>query len=261
MINFRNINRGKHFTVPIELCELAIQYRSVNQFRLYILLKWYSSGKIRLSQTDLTGIATFLSCSKRTIKNLLRNLIAINWIGFNPKSQIYFIRGFYKVCEIERLNSIAGAWFEFSDFETFEAFCAATIFAKLIKFQKRRRRLERKKGRSIHTRPVVFFPIAIRYMAKILNISESKAYRIKKLAKEAGYIEVKKKSIYLNIPSNHRNSFLVGFPDAIRRIRIIDNKLFLIEPDEIQSFIFLKKRKWKKSKQYLKGIHKGIKNF
>ena len=243
MIDFHNINRGKHFTVPIELCQFAIQYRSVNQFRLYILLKWYSSGKLRLSQSDLKGIAIFLSCSKRTIKNLLKNLLAINWIGFNPKSQIYFIRGFYKVCEIERLNSIAGAWFEFSDFETFEAFCAATIFAKLIKIQKRRRWLERKKApRSKHTRPVVFFPIAVRALAKILNISESKSYRIKKLAKDAGYIEVKKKLIYLNLPLNQRNCF----PDESYRIRTIKGKLFLIEPDEIQTFILLKKRNGKK---------------
>lgn len=249
MIDFHNINRGKHFTVPIELCQFAIQYRSVNQFRLYILLKWYSSGKLRLSQSDLKGIASFLSCSKRTVKNLLKNLLAENWIGFNPKSQIYFIRGFYKVCKIERLNPIAGAWFEFSDFETFEAFCAATIFAKLIQKQKRRRRLEREKGRSIHTRPAAF-PVSIRYMAKVANLSESKVYRIKKLAKEAGYIEVKKKLIYLNIPLNQLNSLIASFPNEICRIRIIDNKLFLVEPDEIQSFIFLKKRKWKKSKQY-----------
>ena len=76
---------------------------------LYLYLKSISNGKIRLNKETKEEISKALNCTTRTLYNNLHKLQARNWIGYNPKSKLYFVRGFEKVRAIENWERRAGA--------------------------------------------------------------------------------------------------------------------------------------------------------
>ena len=238
--------------IPIDLCEFTIRKRFYRPLQLFIYLKTICSGKIRSGDLDLqeAGNAIGLS-SVRAVKNNLNKLKQENWIGFNKKSNYYFIRGFDKIREQYGFKARGAVEFEIL---SLKAFIAAAIIAKLINSQKRKRKAtERVKGRSNHIACLssIYFPVANKGLAKILSISISTAYELKLLAEAAGYISIKKTFIWTGIQKGEAPFFKRGLPELANKVKTETGEIRLQGIDQVSHRLRFDKRK--KLETSLKG--------
>src|SRR5678815_5097358 len=80
------------FFISFQLCHYSLSENLSNSFRLYCYLKGQCSGKMKI--VSMATISEDLKCHPKSITNNLKKLQELNWIGYNPKSKYYFIRGF-----------------------------------------------------------------------------------------------------------------------------------------------------------------------
>jgi len=234
------------FNIPIDLCIYTLKNKLSRSFQLYILLKISCSGKRTITQNDRNNFANNLDLkTTKTINNHFKKLQLLNWIGFNPKSGYYFIRGFDKVKEIQNLNYRTAAEFDPKEIKNLKAFIIGALIGYLVNSQKKRERLEPKKARkhrSKHGRPSSFFPISSEVLANILNVSHVTALKYMTLAKKAGYIRIKKNNLEATgIHVKHYQAYKKTFPEY--NLRIKNNQLWIQKANKFASNIHLKTRK------------------
>lgn len=178
-------------SIPIELCSFVLQNRIVNQFRSYVFLKSICSGKLPY---DNKRLSTLLNISGKTLDKHLQKLRKLNWVGYNPKSNIIFIRGFDKIREMYQFNSRKAIVCTQTDFNSFRAFLFAAVVSNIIRYKKRQnwRFIASKKGyaRQMNRQPF-FYPLAVSYLAKLVNISNTSAARLKALSEVSCYLVTK----------------------------------------------------------------------
>jgi hypothetical protein len=181
--------------IPVEICAYVITYKRIRPFQLYIFLKFSCSGKRKISHKDIREIAKELNVkSPKTIRENLNLLQKKDWVGYNAKSGLYFIRSFATIRRIQQLQqSNTCAEFDERDILKTKAFLAGAVIGKLCNTQKWRAwKSERNKQRSKHLDHVPpFFPVADAALASVLNISISRAHRLMALAGEAKYIRIR----------------------------------------------------------------------
>ena len=180
------------------------------------------------------------------IRNNLKILREINWVGYNPKSGYYFIRGFDRIRILDGFTRRTGVEYETKGIRYFKAFCIGAIIGYLVNNQKRDKwLLERKKARSSQGSHLSssFFPISSWVLAKILNVSLSTAHRLKTLAANEGYIQIKKQLKPMGIHVKHVNCIKKYFPEIEHKIRIQRNELFIQEVDMISHNLYYKNSK------------------
>ena len=237
----------KFFWIPVELCEYAICDKFIRPFQVYIVLKTFKSSKVKLGEAELKYIADTIGLkSNKAVKNNLKLLIDRNWIGYDKKSKIYFIRGFQKVKSIQGVESRTCAEFDIRHIKQFKAFLAGAVIGYLVKQQKRKEWLdERQNGRSKHSShdPSKYYPIANLGLAKILNISISTAYMLKSDAAKHLYILVKKNFEKTGLDAWQKKSLMIAFPEKAKSIRIIKGKIHFQLTDTVLPCIRFKKGK------------------
>lgn len=242
--------------VPLAFCEFAIRNKLLSSFRLYIYLKTTCNGQILIDAKTKQTIAKDLHVTVKTITNQLKKLHERNWVGYNPKSGYYFIRGFNKVRDIEQFQGRRGVWIDtHKDFQTisrFRAFVMGAIIGQLSNVSKQRakktfeeRRPEHIKGSSNHRlRPhlPLYYPVACHALASIYGISISTASRYKHEADEHGFIDLKKNFRRLALngdPKEYDAQFATAYkashPDEAHKIRIKNNKVYIQEADQVQA--------------------------
>ena len=250
-----------YLLIPIELCSYTITNSFYSPFQLYIHLKSSCSGKTKLMPNDLKTIAESLGFkSEKTVKNNLNILLQNNWVGFNPKSGMYFIRSFNQVMFQNGFTRRAAAEFDTREIKNLNEFLTAAIIKKLINFKVwKLREAERKKGRSRQTsrKFPLFFDIANNYLAKILCISKNKAFRLKENAVETNYRETQKVFVKTDITPNQIEDYLIGYPEVRNKIKVIKKQVYLQGIDKMRSFVLIRRRK--KIEPYKKGFRETFK--
>lgn len=249
---FGNRYGNCHFVVPVELCRYVLKKKFTKPFQLYLCLKHYCSGKTSLIKEDLEEIADLTGYkSIRSVRNNLKKLLKINWIGYNQKSGNYFIRSFGKIKRMCGIESQTGMCYDFDDegFKNVKRFCIEAVIGYLINTQKKKRWMsEREKGRSKHDTHTSsgFFPISSIALAKILYISLSTAHKYKTIAVGAGYIE--KRSCWTDTGISVKEYALMRKNDAVPdcRTRFIDGSLHLQDVDHFRHCLPFKRRREKK---------------
>jgi len=240
-----------NFFVPVEMCGYALSNKFINPLRLYIYLKGSCQGQIKLGKEDVKIIATELECDPKSIKNNLAKLLKANWIGYNPKSSYYFIRGFEKVRGLHWFDSRSSAEFQKSYLNNFKAFAAGACVGYLANYL-RRGAVERNKGRSNHAAPnSEGFPVSSRLIAKLLNVSLGAAHKIKKDAQQGNFIKVKKNFKHTGCSYFEKRSYERTFPETVGRLRNSKGHLVVVDSDLILSVIRFKRRK--KSERCIRG--------
>lgn len=257
LASVKNKHCYPHIYVPNELCEFVLKNKFVRPMQLYIHLKGKASGMIKLTDEIKGIIGKEIGLkSKRAVSNNLKLLVERGWIGFDKQSGYYFIRNFESVKKTEGLSRSMAAEFYFQDIKKLKAFLCGAVIAKLIRSQKRQKReLERLKGRSYQCSRNCqnYYPVANMALAKILNITISTAFELKKLAAKSGYIKIKKNFQPIAIGSMtqvnacYKNYVKAANPARANVIRVRGKFLYLQRPDLVLATIRLKFRR-KKSK-------------
>ena len=178
-------------SIPIELCSFVLKYRIVNPFHSYLIMKSKCSGKLKFDKKELSKV---LNVSNKTLDKHLFELRKLNWVGYNPKSGILFIRGFEKIREMHYFKSRLAIVCTETDLKTFRPFLFAGAASSIILFKKRqiRRFLAEKKGNAYHrNRQPFFHPLSVGYLAKLIHFSMSGVVKLKTQAEAAGYITTK----------------------------------------------------------------------
>jgi hypothetical protein len=241
--------------IPVELCEYVLKHKISKPFQLYILLKSRCDGKMRLPQENFDAIADILHRrSGKTIQNNLKKLRQLNWIGYNKKSRMYFIRGFEFLQRFLKMSSRTAAEFDINDICQIQAFLAAAVIGYLVNQQRKKRwMLGSKKGgpkQSVHTSSD-YDKVATSLIASKLKVSLSTAHSLKQMAKKAGYISIVSHFDHLDIDPRAKNMMKKAVPEYRARIRVDNGTLALQQADEIIPQLRFKKRK--KIEAYKKG--------
>lgn len=209
----------------------------------------------------------------KTIKSYLCNLLDRNWIGYSNKSDTYFVRGFDKIFESEKLITKASAVFKIEYFTNFKAWCGAVLFAYLYrrnrwsKFKESASKLE-KANQTQRTAPLFiadlykkcgwdytrnkpeppYLPIATTGFSKYYNISKGQASKLKKLAFDAGFLDVRKNYQSTSIAVEHKEHYKkYGDTNVANKLRVRKGQVVLQHIDTILPQIALSKRKKRKT--------------
>lgn len=234
------------YYIPVDLCVFSLKNKLIRSFQLYILLKSTCSGKRIITQDDRKNFANELDLkTTRTINNHFKKLQSKNWIGYNPKSGYYFIRGFDRVKEIENLDYRSAAEFDPKEIKQFKAFIIGVVIGYLVNSQKKRGRFEPKKARQYRSkpgRPSSFFPISSKVLAKILKCSHVTALKYITLAKKAGYIRIKKNNLEpTGIHVKHYQGIKRTYPEC--NLRIKNDQIWFQKANKFASNIHFKTQK------------------
>ena len=179
--------------VPIHIARHVLTIKEVNAFKTYLCLKSRCSGKIKLSSLIIQEISKQLRCNVKTIQNHLNKLQQWDWIGHNPVSGYYFIRGWERIQNIEKIDHVGRscAILEISDLCNLKEFLFAAMTQKLIRYKRYTcRQAAQLKPRAIQPSPAQY-PFAIRYYSEALHLSIRTIHLLKLNTIKAGYILAK----------------------------------------------------------------------
>jgi len=183
-----------YMKVPVDLCEYAFKVKELKAFRVYVLLSALTQGNILISKMDEIVLCSMLGYkTNKSLHNQISRLTKMNWIGFDPSSKKYWIRGFDELRKTLDLKNRKAVEFGIEFIESFDSFCFSAIVGRIIIRQVWWRRLARMKSGSafqdLPSKPG-YCPIANILIANKLSISISSASRYKKKSVEDGYMEV-----------------------------------------------------------------------
>lgn len=242
------------FFIPVELCEYVLRNKLSKPFKLYLLLKASCDGKIKIASKDFSALATSLGyVSSRSVRNNLKHLLRLNFVGYNPKSGFYFIRGFDRLNEAFKIQTRTTAECDIRDIDKVQSFCMGAVCGYIVKDQRKRRwLLERKKGRSNPGGLPTHFDLANDILVKKLKLSLNTVYRLKQAAHHDGFIDIQKKFRPLYVQASQSRLYKKANPEIAHRVVVREGMLYLQMPDQIQSRIRF--RSGKKIETFKKGI-------
>lgn len=238
--------------IPYDLVVYVLKHKLTKPFALYIYLKNTCSGKRRISKGDFHNIANDMGyMSIKSVKSNLKRLIKLNWIGYDKCSNIYFIRGYDKVREMYGFENRAGVEFKLIDLPKLDGWMIAVIITKLNKWRRWQAinskdinsDAERYKWRSKHASDFYYFPNSVSYLSSVLSISKSRIHRLLVKSWHNGFIDIKPCFEETKIKKEEIGFVREHLPEVGARLRIKDDKVVLIEPNKIFSFIYLRRRK------------------
>jgi hypothetical protein len=236
-----------HLLVPLELCFYALRNKRTRALQLLLYLKIKYNTAFSLEPTKREQIAADLGLgSERTIRNQLRTLLQLNWIGFDKARHIYIIRGFKRIQRDLKMERTTGVVFSKYEILRFKAFACGAVISSLVQAQKRKKWLDaRKSGRAIPSghSSLDYFEVANEAIAKVLECSTSTASLYKKAAQEAGYISVKRNYHPTGVAKSEKKNYLLGRPELVCKARVLDGLVFLQEPDLVKGHILFRSRK------------------
>jgi len=254
--------------IPVSLCEFALVNRKINQLKLYIHLKLNSDGFVVYDEKSYKEWSKEIGISSKTIKTSLDWLIKNKWITVNGKRNALHIISYKKIGQKIGLNFKSGILFEptcLADYEYFKAFCCATVICYYLN---KKRYFDRQsviiKGVATTNckRTNGFYPMPNGYLAKCLGVSLATAFRFKKEAEDAGFIETKAGFGYLLDEKDEKDSDIEK--KSKYKIKKVKNKekIFKTEDYEIIKQILVdvykEPNRLRKGKRYLKWVESDL---
>lgn len=235
--------------IPVSLAFLVIERHFLAPFQLYIFLKIHSFGIVEKGPHFNTYIARELKVSPNTIKNWINKLLQSNWIGFDPISNLFYVRGFKKVCSIENIKSKRAAAFSTDNINKLKGFMCALPYAHFAYYSIRKRGQRRAVHLMGNTFQLAqdlsnFTPIAISVISNHIEINASMAYCIRKVAEKQGFLIIKANIKELTSSSLYDFSKLRHYNDSsiLKNIYYKNGKLYQRLPDLVWSPIKFLKR-------------------
>jgi hypothetical protein len=242
------------FSIPLDICYYVAENKVYNPFKLYLCLKNSCSGIIKIDKDFKEKAAKELGYSTvKSVDNNLKKLLALDWVGYDENTGLYYVRGFKRVRFKVGVKRRYLAKYNFDDLKVVKEFIIAAILADLWNIIKQRSLKElafikRGKASQVLLSSAKYMPISNKYLAQVIGCSISTAYELKKLAEECKLIKIKKQLRKTTISKKYLHAYKDANPEYSRKIVIRNGALFIQEADEVSSNVQLTKRK--KPKQY-----------
>lgn len=200
----------KHIVcIPIELIKFVMRHKLGKVFQLFIYLKCYSSGKVHRDSFQFQSISTVLGIrDKRTINTYINTLLQLNWIGYNPASGYYFIRGFDFIRKTLQIKSRKAAIFDYREVDLLaEGFLSGALICEQIKAQQYYWEVSQRRQAKSATKKLgvanqgfpapdtprpPFYGLSNQRIAGLLFCKMTRACELKQQAEGAGYLQTKK---------------------------------------------------------------------
>lgn len=241
---------AKQIILPIEMCQGALMNKTVRELQVFIWLKMYCSGKLKITAEVLRKIKADLGIkSVKTVWAGIKSLLNKGWITLSRKSGYFFIKSFERIRELEGFTKRTGAEFNFKDIKNFKGFLVGAVISQLVAVQKKKEWMlatERKKGgsKTVASKPHLYYPVANEALAKMFDVSISTAFEWKKLAKEAGFIRIRRKYGKLDfLNAGNIKEFQKYCEIPAGKICCRKGRYYERLPDTVYSKIVLKSRK------------------
>lgn len=129
--------------VPYMLLTEAMSSKSnknLNVLRVYLALNMISSGNINANHNVNEKISELTNLTTKTVKKHLNELIILNYINFNEKSNTFFIKSLDKISLMKNFTSKKAVIIENKDlFELnkFKAIIFASVTSQILTFQEK----------------------------------------------------------------------------------------------------------------------------
>ncbi|HBQ60051.1 MAG TPA: hypothetical protein DD671_10625 [Balneolaceae bacterium] len=194
--------KNEEYLIPVSLCVHTITNNLYRDLQVWLTLKFFFGFKFMLDRETLKKVSDWVSVSTRTVRRSINSLLEINWIGHDQNTGIYYIRGFYRIMEIEGLKGKTAARFQITWTEEIRAFLAGVVIGYLVNHRKKsEREASRKKRRGLPaSRSGSFQPVSISTLSQVLEVSESTAFRLRKEAADKDFISMKQNIINTQVP-------------------------------------------------------------
>jgi DNA-binding transcriptional ArsR family regulator len=180
--------------IPARIVEYAFRERIIKELRLFLWLKYTTSGVIKIGSSVEAEIAQKLDISERTVSRHLRSLIKLGWISVD-RSGNYFIRGWDQLSI--RLKLKLHYRVEISDMYFNKNKWRGYVFGVVTGYYCKLKQVSiiagRKKDRSTHAiGRAITTPLSLHYLAGMLNYTFAAINNFKSEAVKYGFIRVYK---------------------------------------------------------------------
>jgi hypothetical protein len=225
--------------IPVGIIDFVHKNKMAKPFQLFLYLKCHSSGKVHENSSLFHSVSDALDIKDaRTIRVYIAKLCSFNWIGYNPKSGYYFIRGFDAIRKKHNIKSRKAAIFDYTQimhlataFLPGAAICsnikAQQFFWEVsprrqVKFATKNLGVAKQNFPASDTAPK-YYGLSNKGIAALLHCEQTRACELKQQAEQAGYLKSKVKfeeMMLLSKPDYHiRGNIKAGHPELGNRIR------------------------------------------
>lgn len=199
--------RNQHIKVPVELLKHVQHHNKHKALGVYLVLKASCSGRIVLSKESYKFLLEVTSIkTHQSLKKHLNYLIQENWIGYDHKKGIIYVRGFNYLRDKYGFYGVRSATFSIErDLKNIKQFVEAAIVSSIIKTKIHGRIavIVKNAGRSAlknksaqqeliaKNRITAYCGLSNKVIGEELGMSKSQADRCKKAWERLGYIIAK----------------------------------------------------------------------
>ena len=235
--------KSKVLNIPIEVMTYVFVEDIRKPFRLFLYLKAVSSGMLHKDSEEFQQAMDILDIKDvRSFRKYISALLNENWIGYDEKTGIYFIRGFQFIREQHAFIKRSTALFHIdSDIIDLDAFMFAAIVGDRINRLKYYREIQKKEdGRTATKRRGVakqvlspssipdYAGMSVAAMGWPLKLSQTRSHELKVRAETNGYLKCNnmfREVVVMDKPDRSIKSFIGrGDPDLAKKIRIYTKK-------------------------------------
>ena len=239
--------------LPVHLSILVAENKIYREYQLFLYLKYLSDSNIILCKGRMNVLGWLMNVTESTIGKYLKNLLSRNWIGYNYKTNLYIVRGYKEVMEIEGIKGYLTMVTCLSEVSNIRALIGASIFGwfyRNSKYKIHKKRWNNKEGRGYgrikRERPKQYshpsyYPVSIYGVSKMIHVSLSEICRLKKQAIEYGLIAAEHNIILIKAPKGELAQ--VRKYGAVNRGKyiLIGNNIYLSLPDLIKPLVTLRR--------------------
>jgi hypothetical protein len=196
--------KNKSLLVPVEISIFIYDNKLIKPFAIFLYLKLFAADKVHAYDEVFTRVRKDLKMSdgqNRTFRKHFKKLLDLNWVGYNPKANIYHIRSFDFIRAKNVFNGRRATELILDDVLQLQVYLAGVIICLSILKQiyfwrvvKGRLGTAAKKGAanqsraSRHPHAPSYFGVSNYTIARRLGCKSTRACQLKQAAAIAGYI-------------------------------------------------------------------------
>jgi hypothetical protein len=248
----RQARKQRYYSIPFRLALTIGRERLFREFQVWLLLKHWSNGRLEITPGIVGNLASSLKCSTKTIRRTIEKLRARNWLGFNPKTGVSYVRGMNSILIVEKIPGRLIVRFDVNEILAANAFFAACMDSFFVRGQKikawkeRAARVHPKRGTTQLAPLPSHYPVALSLHEQFFGLSRTTAQRNRKEASRAGYLEIRQPPPIQLSPKSEKAHILEGYPELTGYTFERGGKLFLRQTDEICTRLNFGRRRGKK---------------
>jgi len=238
--------------VPLPVLQKAITEKAHREIALFLFFKMTTSGRVKIEGRKKEEVLQVLSISESTLYRRLKVLMSWDWIGYDGKYEVYYIRGFKRIYEIEEeFISKTAVWIRVEDLFHLQAFSFSAWLGYLLRAQCRgKRRGAGQKTRCSQQSPAsIFKPVALSVMEQFFSLSKDTLIKLKNHSIRKGYIKRERGYQELHSISDHTYEYYKIYPEHWGRLRKIMTDtgwaIALTAPDKFIDYNRYKRKRYR----------------